>query len=666
MRKNNLGSVATYVVIALILAVITYVEFAIVEYDIAWLSRGAVMFWLFFLSIIKFLLVIMFFMHLKGDDKTYTGFFSAGMIMALGTFIGLIFLFTVTSVSNYIFTNESPEEITEQVAGAPPPADQSQQAEAPAADADGFEVGEEGAVEQTIADFDTDVAEAAYMANCSSCHQANGEGMPGAFPPFADGHGAELYNADGGPEYLMHTVLFGLQGEIEVHGTSYDGAMPAWPQLSDEDLAGALNHITTEWGNAELVEDFEPFTADDLAAARDDDLSPSDVHDAREALDLSDEPVAAAPADEDAEEAAEAEEEAEEETAEEPEESADDEAAEAAAGDLDLAAGEAVYTANCVSCHQAGGEGLPGAFPPLAGHVPAIYNADGGREVLLHTVLFGLQGEIDVDGDTYNGAMPGWPQFSDEETADVLNYITHAWDNDAELEDFEAYEASEIADARGAGLSAQDVHEERVALDLSASGDDSDSADDAEDADEEEADEAEEETADEAEEADEDAAADSEEDEDAEEADEAGDAADSATAADFDREAAEAAYAANCASCHNSSGAGIPQVFPPLAGHLPDLYNADGGPEVIMDIMLYGMTGGIEVNGTNYSGAMPAWDNLDDDVLADAFNHIATAWGNEDELDDFTPATAADFEALRGQDLSTAEVHELRQALDLN
>src|SRR5690625_7279941 len=82
MRKNNLGSVATYVVIALILAVITYVEFAIVEYDIAWLSRGAVMFWLFFLSIIKFLLVIMFFMHLKGDDKTYTGFFSAGMIMA--------------------------------------------------------------------------------------------------------------------------------------------------------------------------------------------------------------------------------------------------------------------------------------------------------------------------------------------------------------------------------------------------------------------------------------------------------------------------------------------------------------------------------------------------------------------------------------------------------
>ena len=122
MNRDNHGSVATYVIIALILAVITYIEFAIVEYEIAWLSRNAVMFWLILLSVVKFLLVIMFFMHLKGDDKTYSGFFTSGMIMALGTFIGLAFLFTVTSVSNYTFTNESPPEL-EQVAspGAPGP-----------------------------------------------------------------------------------------------------------------------------------------------------------------------------------------------------------------------------------------------------------------------------------------------------------------------------------------------------------------------------------------------------------------------------------------------------------------------------------------------------------------------------------------------------------------
>src|SRR5690554_5173248 len=108
MRNNNHGSVATYVIIALILAAITYIEFAIVEYTFSWLSRGAVMFWLILLSVIKFILVVMFFMHLKEDDKLYTGFFGSGMLLALGTFIGLIFLFTVASTTNFTFTNQSP------------------------------------------------------------------------------------------------------------------------------------------------------------------------------------------------------------------------------------------------------------------------------------------------------------------------------------------------------------------------------------------------------------------------------------------------------------------------------------------------------------------------------------------------------------------------------
>src|SRR5690554_6402119 len=162
MNRDNHGSVATYVIIALILAVITYIEFAIVEYEIAWLSRNAVMFWLNLLSVVKFLLVIMFFMHLKGDDKTYSGFFTSGMIMALGTFIGLAFLFTVTSVSNYTFTNESPPEL-EQVAapGSPGPVDQSQPVVPPvAADQESFAPGEEGYVTATVAAFDTAAAEA--------------------------------------------------------------------------------------------------------------------------------------------------------------------------------------------------------------------------------------------------------------------------------------------------------------------------------------------------------------------------------------------------------------------------------------------------------------------------------------------------------------------------
>ena len=133
---------------------------------------------------------------------------------------------------------------------------------------------------------------------------------------------------------------------------------------------------------------------------------------------------------------------------------------------LDLSAGEAVYTANCVSCHQATGEGIAGAFPPLAGHVPALYNTD--RSYLINLLLYGLQGEIQVSGQTYNGVMTAWQQLSNEDIADVLNYVTHAWGNEGALQNFQPYEAGEIESARGAGLSATDVYELRQQLGLSA------------------------------------------------------------------------------------------------------------------------------------------------------------------------------------------------------
>ncbi len=146
----------------------------------------------------------------------------------------------------------------------------------------------------------------------------------------------------------------------------------------------------------------------------------------------------------------------------------------------------------------------------------------------------------------------------------------------------------------------------------------------------------------------------------------ADEAAETATAtADFDREAAEAAYLANCASCHNAAGAGIPLVFPPLAGHANEIYNA-GGREFLQHVMLYGMTGQITVDGNNYSGAMPAWQQLDDETLAGIYNHIVTAWGNEDNLQDFTPMTAEEFAQERGLNLSTSDVYEERQALGLD
>lgn len=131
---------------------------------------------------------------------------------------------------------------------------------------------------------------------------------------------------------------------------------------------------------------------------------------------------------------------------------------------VDTAAGQAVYETNCASCHQATGEGVPGAFPPLAGHVPALYNAD--RSYLINLLLYGLQGEIEVLGQSYNGVMPQWSQLSDDDIAATLNYTSTAWENQGALENFEPFEAGEIAAARDAALSADEVYALRQELGL--------------------------------------------------------------------------------------------------------------------------------------------------------------------------------------------------------
>ena len=122
--------------------------------------------------------------------------------------------------------------------------------------------------------------EAVFTANCAACHQATGQGVPGAFPPLAD-HLPDLYNAEGGRSYLIQVVLYGLQGAISVAGSSYNGVMPPFAQLSDEQLAATLNHELTSWGNDAQVDAFEPILPEEIAAERDAGLSSAQVYGAR-------------------------------------------------------------------------------------------------------------------------------------------------------------------------------------------------------------------------------------------------------------------------------------------------------------------------------------------------------------------------------------------------
>lgn len=124
--------------------------------------------------------------------------------------------------------------------------------------------------------------------------------------------------------------------------------------------------------------------------------------------------------------------------------------------------GDAVYAGSCAVCHGAEGQGTEGAFPPLAEHAARLAAADRGYPPLV--VLYGLSGEITVEGDEYNGVMPAWDQLSDEEIAAALNVVVSGWNGAAQTTDtpdFEPYTAGDIEAARGLGLSAAQVHERR-------------------------------------------------------------------------------------------------------------------------------------------------------------------------------------------------------------
>jgi mono/diheme cytochrome c family protein len=123
----------------------------------------------------------------------------------------------------------------------------------------------------------TDPGASAYAANCSACHQENGRGVAGVFPPLA-GNTPNLIAQSGGRDYMIRVVLFGLDGAITVNGANFAGAMPAWIALTDATLAAVLNHVATAWGNRQaLPADFKPFTASEIAAARAERMSSARV-----------------------------------------------------------------------------------------------------------------------------------------------------------------------------------------------------------------------------------------------------------------------------------------------------------------------------------------------------------------------------------------------------
>jgi mono/diheme cytochrome c family protein len=215
-----------------------------------------------------------------------------------------------------------------------------------------------------------------YDTNCSGCHQRSGRGIAGGFPPLA-GHAPKLLEQKG-RAYMARVVLFGLAGTIEVEGTKYNGAMPSWSSLRDDEIAAVIDHVLNSWDNDQhLPKDFKPIVPSEIAAARAENLTSEQVYAMRE--------QGAAPAGR---------------------------AAQTAPSFTQAQAerGQAAYAHNCLDCHGSTLDNGEFGGPPLKG-------ASFARHWDAATVaaLFGfMKAKMPPD-------RPG--QLNDETYADLIAYI---------------------------------------------------------------------------------------------------------------------------------------------------------------------------------------------------------------------------------------------------
>lgn len=82
-----------------------------------------------------------------------------------------------------------------------------------------------------------------FGTTCFACHQSEGQGIPGAFPPLAK---SDFLNSN--PKRAINTILHGLSGEIMVNGKKFNSVMPS-QNLSDDEIANVLTYIYNSWGN---------------------------------------------------------------------------------------------------------------------------------------------------------------------------------------------------------------------------------------------------------------------------------------------------------------------------------------------------------------------------------------------------------------------------------
>ena len=103
-----------------------------------------------------------------------------------------------------------------------------------------------------------------FAKNCAMCHQAEGQGLEGVFPPVAKSDYLMGLAKGADRSDLVGLILNGKVGKLTVNGKEYNGVMTPVAGLSDDDIAAVLTFITTNWGNSGA----KPFTIDEVKKAR--------------------------------------------------------------------------------------------------------------------------------------------------------------------------------------------------------------------------------------------------------------------------------------------------------------------------------------------------------------------------------------------------------------
>jgi len=220
------------------------------------------------LSAAKFVAVCSFFMHLLGDHPIFSRLFYIPLVMVILTVSVLMTLFGTWSLQ---YQGEDSDAVAAHYKGkhkgdcnswvtsaatgnvycssplipfSTAPAYEALQQ--PAADIPEF-AGFDGKTPEEKEAILVKVGEAVYGTNCAGCHQANGQGITGVFPTLV----ADPVVA-GPAEAHINIVLKGMNG-VAINGVTYASAMPAWPQLTDQQIAAAITYERRSWGNQGTV-----------------------------------------------------------------------------------------------------------------------------------------------------------------------------------------------------------------------------------------------------------------------------------------------------------------------------------------------------------------------------------------------------------------------------